>query len=276
MRFDFRGQLPPYIMGKDFILHVIGLIGTDGATYRAMEFAGEGIAQLNVDERMTITNMAIEAGGKNGIIAPDELMLKYVRERTKKPFEPVYSDADANYFSRATIDVSKLEPTVAQPHSPDKCAPARKLADVKIDRSYIGSCTGGKLTDFVAAAKVLKGRKVKIETFIVPATTLVDESLDTTRVDGHSLRQIFADAGCAIGPASCAACLGGPADTFGRANSAINVISTTNRNFPGRMGSKEAGVYLASPLTAAATALTGKVTDPREFYGEAKAVGAVG
>ena len=275
MRFDYVGEVPPYIMGKDLILHTIGLIGTDGATYRAMEFAGEALASLNIDERMTLTNMAIEAGGKNGIIAPDEVTLAYVRQRTKKPFEPVFSDEGAGYVSRTTVDVSKLEPTVAQPHSPDKAATARSLREVKIDRSYIGSCTGGKLTDFVAAAHVLKGRTVKIDTYIVPATTAVDMALDATKVEGQSLRQIFAAAGCKIGPASCAACLGGPVDTFGRANAAINVISTTNRNFPGRMGSKEAGVFLASPLTVAATALTGHVTDPRDYYGGSKPVGAV-
>jgi 3-isopropylmalate/(R)-2-methylmalate dehydratase large subunit len=275
MRFDFVGPVPPYIMGKDLILHTIGLIGTDGATYRAMEFAGEALMSLNIDERMTLTNMAIEAGGKNGIIAPDALALAYVRGRTKKSFEPVFNDADASYFSRTTIDVSKLEPTVAQPHSPDKAATARSLKQVKIDRSYIGSCTGGKVTDFIAAACVLKGRTVKIDTYIVPATTSVDMALDAVKVEGQSLRQIFQAAGCKIGPASCAACLGGPADTFGRANAAINVISTTNRNFPGRMGSKEAGVFLASPLTVAATALTGHVTDPREYYSGAKAVGLV-
>jgi 3-isopropylmalate/(R)-2-methylmalate dehydratase large subunit len=275
MRFDFVGQVPPYIMGKDLILHCIGLIGTDGATYRAMEFAGEALYALNVDERMTLTNMAIEAGGKNGIIPPDEVTLAYVRAHTSKAFEPVYGDADASYYSRTTVDVSKLEPTVAQPHSPDKAATARQLGDVKIDRCYIGSCTGGKVTDFVAAAQVLKGQTVKVETYIVPATTSVDMALDATKIGRQSLRQVFTDAGCKIGPASCAACLGGPADTFGRANAALKVISTTNRNFPGRMGSKEAGVYLASPLTVAATALTGRVTDPREYYDGDRPVGAV-
>jgi 3-isopropylmalate/(R)-2-methylmalate dehydratase large subunit len=211
--------------------------------------------------------MAIEAGGKNGIIAPDQMTLDFVRAHTSKPFEVVTGDADAKVESSRTYDLSKLEPTVAQPHAPDRRALARELKSVKIDRSYIGSCTGGKVTDFIAAARVMKGHKVAIETFIVPATTDVDVALDEVTVDGQSLRTIFADAGCTIGPASCAACLGGPKDTFGRANAPMQVISTTNRNFPGRMGSKEAGVFLASPLTAAATALTGHVTDPREFMG---------
>ncbi len=273
MRFVYEGELPPYLMGKDLILHAIGDISTSGATYRAMEFAGDALYALNMDERMTVCNMAIEAGGKNGIIAPDELTLRYVRQRTDKPFDPVYGDADAAYFDSRTYDASKLEPTVAQPHSPDKRALARELSDVKLDRSYIGSCTGGKITDFIAAAMVLKGQSVKIDTFIVPATTEVDAALDSVAVEGQSMRSIFADAGCRIGPAGCAACLGGPHDTFGRANEPIKVISTTNRNFPGRMGSKEAGIYLASPLTAAASAITGCITDPRDYYGGDKPVG---
>ena len=275
MRFTYVGAVPPYIMGKDLILHTIKQIGVDGATYRAMEFDGEAIGQLNIDERMTLTNMAIEAGAKNGIIPPGEVTLAYVRARTDKPFETVTGDRDAALFSQATIDVSRLEPTVAQPHAPDKAAAARTLRDVRIDRAYIGSCTGGKLTDFVAAATVLAGRAVKIPTYIVPATTTVDAALDETRLGGRSLREVFQAAGCLIGPASCAACLGGPVDTFGRANEPIRVISTTNRNFPGRMGHKQAGVYLASPLTVAATALTGRVTDPRDYYGGPKPVGAV-
>lgn len=218
--------------------------------------------------------MAIEAGGKNGIIAPDAKTLEYVKRRTDTPFEPVYGDDDATALETRTYDVSRLEPTVARPHSPDKRAPARALTDVTLDRSYIGSCTGGKVTDFVAAAHVLKGKRVTIETFIVPATTEVDAALDTVSVDGASLRSIFADAGCTIGPASCAACLGGPPDTFGRANAALKVIATTNRNFPGRMGSKDAAVFLASPLTAAASAVAGHVADPRDYFDRRTPVGA--
>jgi 3-isopropylmalate/(R)-2-methylmalate dehydratase large subunit len=264
LKFIFHGEMPPYLMGKDLILHVIGEIGVDGATYCAMEFDGAAIRSLNPDERMTICNMAIEAGGKNGIIAPDEQTIQYVQARTDKPFNVYQSDADAKYQKVYEFDASKLEPTVACPHSPDKRATAREL-DVRIQRSYIGSCTGGKTTDFIEAAKILHGKRVKVDTFIVPATTKVDMDLDTCKVDGKSLRQVFLDAGCLIGPAGCAACLGGPVDTFGRANEPINVVSTTNRNFPGRMGHKDAGVYLASPLTAAASALTGEITDPRDF-----------
>jgi len=273
MKFVFHGQLPPYLMAKDLILHVIGQIGVDGATYAAMEFAGEAVFQLNVDERMTICNMAIEAGGKNGIIAPDAVTLDYVRSRTDKPFTVQTSDADAAYASVLEFDAASIEPTVARPHSPDNRSAARELSDVKLDRSYIGSCTGGKTTDFVAAARLLAGRHVRIETFIVPATTEVDMDLYRLSVGGKSLRTIFREAGCRIGPASCAACLGGPADTFGRANEPLAVVATTNRNFPGRMGHKNAGVYLASPLTAAASALTGHITDPREVMQDDQGVG---
>ena len=273
MKFAFHGEMPPYLMAKDLILHVIGEITTDGATYRAMEFVGEAISAMNVEERCTICNMAIEAGGKNGIIAADKVAADYVRARTDKPFKAVASDPDARYRKVHEFDAAKIEPTVAQPHSPDNRATARKLKDVKIDRSYIGSCTGGKTTDFVAAATILAGRKVVIDTFIVPATTEVDHDLDRLRVGGKTLRQIFLDAGCHVGPASCAACLGGPEDTFGRANEPIKVVSTTNRNFPGRMGHKGAGVFLASPLTAAASAVTGLVTDPRDVMDLDKPIG---
>ena len=275
MKFIFHGQLPAHVMAKDIILHIIGEIGVDGATYAAMEFAGEGVMGLNVDERMTICNMAIEAGGKNGIIAPDAITLEYVRSRTRKDFEVVQSDADASYAQVFEFDASRLEPTVAQPHSPDRRATAAALKDVRIDRAYIGSCTGGKTTDFIAAATVLAGKRVQVDTFIVPATVEVDAYLDRVKIEGQSLREIFAAAGCRIGPASCAACLGGPVDTFGRANEPLNVISTTNRNFPGRMGHKSAGVYLASPLTAAASALTGKITDPRNYVDPNRPIGRI-
>jgi len=273
MKFVFTGHLPPYLMAKDLILHVIAAIGVDGATYMAMEFAGPAIAGLNIDERCTMCNMAIEAGGKNGIIAADEVSLAYVRARTNKPFQTFTSDPDAQYARTMTFDVAALEPAVACPHSPDKRARAADLADVKLGRSYIGSCTGGKTTDLLAAATVLAGRKVAVDTCIVPATVEVDQDLDRVKVGGKTLRQIFQAAGCTIGPAGCAACLGGPVDTFGRVNEPMNVISTTNRNFPGRMGHKDAGVYLASPLTAAASAVTGHITDPREFVKGNKAIG---
>jgi 3-isopropylmalate/(R)-2-methylmalate dehydratase large subunit len=267
MRFVFTGKLPPYLMAKDLILAVIGDIGVDGATYRAMEFDGDAVFALNIEERMTLCNMAIEAGGKNGIIAPDQVTFDYVNKRNagQKPYQAVYTDPGAKFVFEKVYDVTKLEPVIAKPHSPDNRAFVSEVKGTKLDRAYIGSCTGGKLTDFKAAARLLKGRAVKIDTFVVPATTEVAKGLDTETIGGKTLRAIFEDAGAKVGDASCAACLGGPSDTFGRLNTPLSCISTTNRNFPGRMGHKEAKVFLASPLTVAASALTGTIADPRDL-----------
>ncbi|MBX9679067.1 MAG: 3-isopropylmalate dehydratase large subunit [Gemmataceae bacterium] len=267
MRFVFNGNMPPYLMAKDLILAVIGDIGCDGATYRAMEFDGDGVFALNIEERMTLCNMAIEAGGKNGIIAPDQVTLDYVNSRNlrKKSYEVVKTDAGAQFIYEKVYDVSTLEPVIAKPHSPDNKAFVSQVSGSKLDRAYIGSCTGGKMTDFRAAAGLLKGRTVKIDTFIVPATSEVAKGLKTERLNGQTLEEVFLSAGAKMGEPSCAACLGGPSDTFGRLNTPISCISTTNRNFPGRMGHKEAQVFLASPLTVAASALTGVITDPRDM-----------
>ena len=265
MQFEFIGKFPDYIMAKDIILQVIGDIGVDGATYRTMEWTGNAIMNFSMEERMTLCNMAIEGGGKNAVIEADEVTLKYVKERTNKPYNVYRSDHDANYYFKKTYDASTMEPIVAKPHSPDNKALVRECSDVKIDRSYIGSCTGGKYTDFLAAANILNGKKVAVNTFIVPATTEVYKDLEDKTLNGKTLLNIFKDAGCEIGDASCAACLGGPKDTFGRTHGTEVVVSTTNRNFPGRMGSKQSEVYLASPYTAAASALTGRITDPREM-----------
>lgn len=269
MRFNFEGEMPPYLMAKDLILNVIGDIGVDGATYRTLEFAGDTVQSLSIDERMTMCNMAIEAGGKNGIIAPDEKTRAYVSERTakagsKSDWVEHQNDPDAKYFMEKSYKTPDLEPMVAQPHSPDNKALVRDVAGTKITRAYIGSCTGGKVVDFIAAAGIIKGNMVAVDTFIVPATTDVNAGLDAEKIGGKSLREIFAEAGCKIGPPSCAACLGGPIDTFGRTLADEVVVSTTNRNFPGRMGSKQSAVYLASPLTAAASAIKGVLTDPRD------------
>lgn len=265
MKFVFNNELPAFVMAKDIILKIIGDIGTDGATYRAMEFAGEAINALSMEERMTICNMAIEAGGKNGIIEPDKDTVDYVKVRTRAPFEIVNSDRDAEYFSVAEYDAAELEPMVAKPFSPDHSAKAKDCSDVKLDQCYIGSCTGGKIEDFIAAGKVLKGQTVKVKTVIVPATRIVEKALDDEKIEGESLKSIFENAGAEVGPPSCAACLGGPVDTFGRLNGEEVCISTTNRNFPARMGSPKSQTYLASPYTVAASALTGKITDPREY-----------
>ncbi len=268
MRFVLDGEMPNYLLAKDLILQIIGDITVAGANYRTMEFAGEAVTKMSMEDRMTLCNMAIEAGGKNGTIAPDETTFEYVRPRTNQRFEPVYSDPDAAFYSDRHYDVSQLEPVVAKPHSPDHRALARECSDVKIDRVYIGSCTGGKTSDFQYAAQILKGHQVKVPTYLVPATQKVYEDLFTLKYEGQTLSEIFLAAGC-IEPAapSCAACLGGPKDTFGRLNEPEICVSTTNRNFPGRMGNKQAQVYLASPYTAAASALTGYVTDPRQFLG---------
>ncbi len=267
MRFVFHGQLPPYLMAKDLILAVIGDIGCDGATYRAMEFDGDGVYALNIEERMTLCNMVIEAGGKNGIIAPDKVTLDYVNARNKhgKTYTMVHTDPGAKFIHEKVYDVTKLQPVVAKPHSPDNRAAVGEVRGTKLDRAYIGSCTGGKLTDFRAAAKILKDKSVKIDTFVVPATSEVASGLKTEKIGGQTLEEVFLSAGAKVGPPSCAACLGGPSDTFGRLNQPLSCISTTNRNFPGRMGHKEARVYLASPLTVAASALNGVITDPREY-----------
>jgi 3-isopropylmalate/(R)-2-methylmalate dehydratase large subunit len=266
LRFSINGEKPDYITGKDIILRIIGDIGVDGATYCAMEFRGDTISDMSIEERMTICNMAIEAGGKNGIIAPDDKAIEYVKSKTSQPFEALYSDPDCSVEKDYDYDVTSFVPCVAEPHLPSKYTPASERSDVKIDRAYIGSCTGGKITDFIMAAKILKGNKVSVDTFLVPATVEVAEGLITESIDGKSLVEIFAEAGCIdIAPPSCAACLGGPEDTFGRTKNNEVVISTTNRNFIGRMGSKDAPVYLASPLTVAASAITGKITDPRNF-----------
>lgn len=265
MKFVFNGKLPAHVMAKDIILQIIGDIGVDGASYRAMEFAGEAISALDMEERMTICNMAIEAGGKNGIIEVDEKTEEYIKARTDKPYTVYKSDDDAVYHSVKTYDAGAMEAVVATPHSPDNMARACDIEGTELDRAYIGSCTGGKIADFKAAARILKGNKVKLDTFIVPATVRVEKALKEITFEGQTLMDIFADAGCQIGPASCAACLGGPEDTFGRSHADEKIISTTNRNFPGRMGSKQSSVYLASPLTVAASAVAGKLADPKNF-----------
>ncbi len=284
MKFTFNGQIPPYLTAKDLILAVIGEIGVDGATYRTMYFAGDGIGSLTLEDRMTLTNMAIEAGGKNGVCDVDEKTLQYVRARSNVPTWEVYRDAPgAEYFFEHEWDLSTMEPMVAKPHSPDNKDTAYNCREVKLDRAYIGSCTGGKITDMIFAANILKGNKVKIPTFVVPGSTEVHSDMKRLNLRGvdkgpneKSIEDILLDAGCNLGPSGCSACLGGPADTFGRLNGTEVCISTTNRNFPGRMGSKNSAVYLASPLTVAASALTGNVTDPREYVSSPIETGMAG
>ena len=272
MRFRLEGELPRGVMAKDVILHVIGEIGFDGATYRAMQWDGPGASTLSMDDRMTIANMAIEAGGKNGIFEADQKCIDFVRARcaangTKADFEPVEADREQRFVYDQTFQLSELEPTVAMHPDPGNRALAKTLGHIGLDRAYIGSCTGGKTSDFLAFAEVVAGKRVAIDTFGVPATPGVVDDLHKAQINGVSAWELLESAGVQMTEnASCAACLGGPADTFGRINKAgINCISATNRNFPGRMGNKESKVFLASPYTVAASALTGRITDPREF-----------
>ncbi|MBV9673226.1 MAG: 3-isopropylmalate dehydratase, partial [Verrucomicrobia bacterium] len=273
MRFYLEGEMPKGVMAKDIILHVIGDIGFDGATYRAMQWEGPGASALSVDDRMTIANMAIEAGGKNGIFPADEKTFEYVNQRirdngTKAEYDTVELDKDQKVVFDKVYDLSRLEPTVAMHPNPGNRALAKMLQNIKLDRAYIGSCTGGKTSDFVAFAEVVAGKKVSIDTYGVPATSEAVRELKTLKLGSLPVWDVLVQAGVQMTEnASCAACLGGPQDTFGRLNTPLTCISATNRNFPGRMGSKEAKVYLASPYTVAASALTGWVTDPREFVG---------
>ncbi len=284
MKFTFHGEIPAYLTAKDLTLAVIGKISVSGATYQTMYFAGEGIGSLNLEDRMTLTNMAIEAGGKNGVCDVDEKTLAYVRKRSNRPdWQVERDDSGASYAYEAEWDLGTLEPLVAKPHSPDNTDLARNCSDVKLDRAYIGSCTGGKITDMIFAAALLEGKSVRVPTFVVPGSTEVHADMKRLNIKGQpkqpdeaSIEDVLNDAGCLVGPSGCAACLGGPADTFGRLNEAINCISTTNRNFPGRMGHKQAGVYLASPLTVAASALTGHVTDPRDYIDQPITTGMAG
>jgi len=271
MHFRLEGALQPGVMAKDVILHCIGQIGFDGATYRAMQFDGPGASNLSMDDRMTIANMAIEAGGKNGIFEFDAQTKAFVDYRcklngTKSTYQPVERDRDEKFVFDTTVDLSKLEPTVACHPDPGQRKLARELGNIKLDRAYIGSCTGGKTSDFLEFARVLNGKHVKIATFGVPATPEIVHDLQTSRWGAKTIWDILVDAGVQMTEnAGCAACLGGPVDTFGRMNAPLKCISATNRNFPGRMGHKESQVFLASPMTVAASAVTGKITDPREF-----------
>jgi 3-isopropylmalate/(R)-2-methylmalate dehydratase large subunit len=274
MHFRLEGKLQPGVMAKDIILHAIGEIGFDGATYRAMQFDGPGASSLSMDDRMTVANMAIEAGGKNGIFEFDAQTQAYVDYRcklngTRTSYEPVEPERAQKFVFETTIDLSKLEPTVACHPDPGQRKLAKELGAIKLDRAYIGSCTGGKTSDFLEFARVLRGKRVVIDTFGVPATPEIVHDLQSSRWGDKTIWQILVDAGVQMTEnAGCAACLGGPVDTFGRMNSPMKCISATNRNFPGRMGHKESQVFLASPVTVAASALTGRITDPREYISE--------
>ena len=255
--FNLIGKKPEYLMAKDIILNIIGDIGTDGANYKTMQFGGDGINYLNMEERLTLTNMTTEAGAKNGIIDPDEITFSYLSERTNQQYVPYKSDNDAEYHDTYTYEIDKLEPIVSKPFSPQNTTIVNELGNVEIDKAYIGSCTGAKLEDLRMAAKILKGQKVKIRTEVLPAAQSI-----YFKAMKEGLIEIFIQAGAVVGPPTCGACCGAHMGVLSKDEICV---STTNRNFPGRMGHVESKTYLASPLVVAASAITGRITDPREM-----------
>ncbi len=262
MKIDLRGSLRRYVSGKDVILHIIGKIGVDGALYKSMEFTGEGLSSLSIADRLCIANMAIEAGAKNGIFEVDDITLEYLR--THGAADPViYSaDPDAEYDEVLEIDLSQIEPTVAFPHLPENARTFGDIGEVKIDQVVIGSCTNGRLEDLKAAAEILKGRRIAkgVRLIIIPATQQV--YLDAMEL---GLLKIFIESGAVVSTPTCGPCLGGH---MGILAAGERAIATTNRNFVGRMGHPTSEVYLASPATAAASAITGSITSPWEVTGE--------
>ena len=259
MKFVLNGKLSANVYSKDIILEIIRRIGVDGALYKAMELTGPVIDDLSVEARFTITNMAIEAGGKNGIINPDEKTIEYVRGKSNKDFTVYTSDKDADYSEVIEINCSELEPLVACPHLPSNVKTAKEMNSTKIDQVYIGSCTNGRIEDLRIAAGILKGRKVAKDSrcIVVPASTKI-----WRQAMAEGLFDIFADANCVVSSPTCGACLGG---WMGVLAAGEKCVSTTNRNFVGRMGSTQSEVYLASPATAAASAITGYITDPGDI-----------
>lgn len=255
--FKINGKLPDHVMAKDLILKIIGDIGTDGGTYRTMQFGGSGVDEMSVQSRLTLCNMTTEAGAKNGIVEPDQKVIDYLTSRGATNVNLVNGDDDAEYAKVFEYESSEMEPLVAKPFSPDNISVVREAPSVELDKSYIGSCTGAKYEDLVAVAKILKGRKVKIRTEILPAAISIYQ-----RAMENGLLKIFLDAGATIGPPTCGACCGAHMGVLAKDEICI---STTNRNFPGRMGHIESQTYLSSPLVAAASAVTGKITDPRDL-----------
>ena len=258
IKFIYTGKLKKWVSGKDIILHTIGDIGVAGALYMSMEFTGPVIRGLDMSARMTICNMAIEAGAKNGIIEPDAKTLAYVKNRAVRRFTPVYSDGKPEYFKVIEYDCSRLEPQVSLPHLPENAKPVGKAGRVLLDQVVIGSCTNGRIEDLRVAAKILKNRKASknLRLLIIPATPLV-----FSQALAEGLMEIFLKAGAVICPPTCGPCLGGHMGVIGDGETAL---ATTNRNFVGRMGSLKSKVYLSGPAVAAASAITGRITHPDE------------
>lgn len=258
IKFIYYGVLPEWVSGKDLILHTIGDIGVDGARYMSMEFTGEVIEKLSIDNRFTMANMAIEAGGKNGIIAPDDITLDYVNQRAKRKFKLHKSDIDAKYSEIREYNVSNLEPVVAFPHLPENTRPVSESTDVVLDQVVIGSCTNGRIEDLETAARILKGKKVHPELRVIVLPGTQEILLEAMR---RGYIQIFVEAGAAVSTPTCGPCLGGHMGILAKGEKAL---ATTNRNFVGRMGHPESEVYLASPAVAAASAIKGRITPPWE------------
>ncbi|MDR3348244.1 MAG: 3-isopropylmalate dehydratase large subunit [Acidaminococcales bacterium] len=258
IKVELTGHLPPYVKGKDVILSLIGMIGVDGARYRSLEFSGD-IAQLSADDRLTICNMAIEAGGKAGIFPFDAITEKYLSGRAARPYEPVAPDGDAAFEQTITLDLSRLEPVVACPHLPENVKPAAQLKQTKIDQVIVGSCTNGRLSDLKQAAEIVRGRKIHegVRMIVLPATQAVYlEAMERGYIKD------FIEAGAAVSTPTCGPCLGGH---MGILAAGERAVSTTNRNFRGRMGHVDSEVYLSGPYVAAASAVLGRIAHPAEI-----------
>lgn len=262
IKFVLTGKPKKWVSGKDIILHIIGRIGVDGALYKSMEFVGDGIANLSMDDRFTIANMAIEAGAKNGIFPVDEQTISYMKEHSTKSYTVYEADEDAVYDAEYVIDLAALEPTVAFPHLPENTKTVKEAGEVRIDQVVIGSCTNGRIQDLRVAAELLKGRKVAkgIRTIIIPATQKI-----YLQAMEEGLLKIFIEAGAVVSTPTCGPCLGG---YMGILAAGERAVSTTNRNFVGRMGHIESEVYLASPAVAAASAVLGRIAEPAELEEE--------
>ena len=258
IKVHLTGKLQPRVSGKDVILHLIGMIGVDGALYQSLEYCGEGVASLSMDDRLCIANMAIEAGAKNGIFPVDETTIAYMEGRVNRPWTAYEADPAAEYVRTIEINLSEIEPTVAYPHLPENSRPISQVEDIKIDQVIIGSCTNGRLEDMAIAAEILKGKKVAdhVRCIVIPATQQVfQDCIDL------GYMTTFIQSGCAVSTPTCGPCLGGHMGVMANGE---KCVATTNRNFVGRMGGITSEIYLASPAVAAASAIAGKIADPRE------------
>lgn len=258
IKFKLTGKLNKWVSGKDVILHIIGMIGVDGALYKSMEFTGDGLKNLTMEDRLCMANMAIEAGAKNGIFEVDDVTLEFVKERVTKEYKVFKADDDAEYEKTIDIDLSQIKPTVSFPHLPENAKTFDQFDDIKIDQVVIGSCTNGRIEDMRVAAEIIKGKKVakNVRCIVIPATQKI-----YMQAMNEGLLQIFIESGCAVSTPTCGPCLGGHMGILAKGERAV---ATTNRNFVGRMGHPESEVYLASPAVAAASAITGKISQPSE------------